>query len=760
MDSDRIARNIQKMQAQGATEADIAAYVDSEKAKASKPEAGGWTEEKLRNTIKMMEASGFTDDEVRKRIDILGGEGTSSRLMSPPGVTDEFIRESIELNFPEDTAEKRAAIRTLEKGRSIVPMGKEAESGIENLGGSIMSGALRGYADEAVGWGRTKIRGGDQKVNTDIIRNSMDEFAHNYPWLDIGGKIVGDVGSLALTRGVGQKVAPGATKTVDNLLMKGPMYRRAAVGGGIGSADAFAYGTGEGEGGFENRLESGVYNLPFGAVGGAAAPVLGKVAGKYVGKPLARMLAKKEGKVTSSGAAKTLAKMLSRGDIDDALSGSADVPIFAKTSGGMYGARATHGVSPEGSRTITKAAEAYREGTGERAMKAIAGALGKRKSIRQELRGFIKSRRDKAGPLYKKAREVARPVNISKAIELIDKRLTPGVREITGNSLPNMPMEGKLAYIKKMLHNKAGSQAIEYDRVKDMASEIYDQFISSGSRHDRKVFGEIRAALVDALDTATTDMTGKSWHKVARKAFAGDMEVQDAFMLGKDLLKKGQSGVDVEDLLDDIGKMSATERDALAKGMGTAIGLRADDATPGALTRMFKRRDSGASRKLRAVFGDAKGEKLREALALEEKSYDYAGRAIYGSDTAQTRAAQELLDVKQPKGGGGVTSTTLGAGVSSATGDPTYFLGATGINTAKKILGSGRSARDQKRIAEIAKILSATGDEQTKYLDDMLAARSRLGKAGKKAERRSQAVIRALLGAPVANEARQQLLPR
>lgn len=710
------------------------------------------TDEQISAILKNMRAAGAPPEDMLRFKRLVDRE----RMDAPSSSkwTDEDVRRAIGRAPNTSDAEKRAKLRALEHGRSYVPVGKAAEDMGAGVVDSMIGGATWGGWDEAGGAITSKMRNPkygtvSPEAATDVMRNQMDEYAHNHPYRDLAGKIGGNIGAMVGGAGVGRAAAPGAAKTMGRILGSS-LGRRTAAGGAIGAADAALYGFGEGEGGVENRLGSAARSAPFGAAGGFLAPPAAYLGGKYIGRPIAEFF---EGRKTDK-ASRALGRMLSEADLAESRAAPTDAPLFAKSQSGMYAARALHGTSPEGSRTITKAAEAYREGTGERAMKKIADALGKRTSVRQALREFRKTRSAKAKPLYEAAEASARPVNTNRVVDVLKDELTPGASEVFGPRAgpPLDTLDGALKWINAQLHNKNGSQVVDYKHLHRLQRQIRERFLGkTNDRAMKRVIGPIRKKLLEALDTATTGMDGKSLYARARKAYAGDMEVEEAYLLGKDILRKGRSGVDIEDLLEDLGSMSASERDALAKGMANAIGVKAEDATAGAVTRMFKRADSAASRKLRAVYGDVKGEKLRKALDWEEKTHDYAGRAIYGSDTAQTRAAQEALGIKPPSGGS-VTSGELATGATALTGDPSYAIGSGVVNLTKRGLRANRSAKDREMLGRIAKMLSATGNDQLRNIDEIMSAGSRMKNAGDKAEARARAIARLLRNAPAANE--------
>ena len=169
----------------------------------------------------------------------------------------------VQANSPEEAAQGAKNILAREQGEKQ-GKGGGALQYVDNLVRQVANGITFGYADEiASALDAALGRKGSYSENLAENRAQDKAFSEANPIAAGAANIAGNIGSTAL--------ALPAKATAMGASLVGNMAKFGTVGAGLGAVQGF----GEGEGGFTERAAHAVPAAGFGAVGGAAVPVVG-----------------------------------------------------------------------------------------------------------------------------------------------------------------------------------------------------------------------------------------------------------------------------------------------------------------------------------------------------------------------------------------------------------------------------------------------------------------------------------------------------
>ena len=159
---------------------------------------------------------------------------------------------------------------------------------------------------------------------------------------------------------------------------------------------------------------------------------------------------------------------------------------------------------------------------------------------------------------------------------------------------------------------------------------------------------QVRRALVDKLDDMTTDsISGRSAYKEARAAWAGPSQLEDAAWAGRKFLRG-----DVEQTVDRIARMSATEREAFRLGARREISKMIDTDTQSAVTK-FAAKKHDLWNKIKVTFGDdVEGFRAYQDDVFEEiskaRTEQFIGQRAGSHTTPLAQDVADLARVPQP----------------------------------------------------------------------------------------------------------------
>jgi Cell Wall Hydrolase len=312
----------------------------------------------------------------------------------------------------------------------------------------------------------------------------------------------------------------------------------------------------------------------------------------------------------------------------------------------------------------------------------------------------------------------AKPVDVTAAIDLIDKRLKPTVGGAE-SGLPKGPIADRLAEIraqltddKELLTDPKRLHVIQ----SDLGKEINDLSKSTSGTEKRLIgpLSDVQNKIVDAIDAATG---GK--YKPARAAWKDEMQVQEAFDKGRDIFRNRPS-VD-EDLPEYWRKYakdaSPEEMDAVRKGARVALdyqvrSIRASSARGTNTPEIPFNRE-----KVEAILGKKEADKWARTVR-DEADIANTNQKLFGNSETKARdvgyAAVQPREVR-PASFSQYLPPILAEGAGMAAGFPEFgHVGAAALSAhavaSRMIQGIGRRA-DIARNNRLAEILSATGDQ-------------------------------------------------
>jgi hypothetical protein len=237
-------------------------------------------------------------------------------------------------------------------------------------------------------------------------------------------------------------------------------------------------------------------------------------------------------------------------------------------------------------------------------------------------------------PLYEAA-YAANPAVKSKVLpQLLE---TPDGKKAVKNALRLMRNSGKKIG-KADVTGMVTSPSLEFlDYVKRGFDQLISKEESQGSTPLGKSMRDLRNALRDELDVATTSAKGGSLYKKARDQYAGDLEVLDALKAGREDFAQMQAP-EVTRLVKD---MSFAEKDAFRTGVSQRL-FETIEAPAGEVNSAKRVIGSAANRKkLRALFDNDKQYELFEtALQKESELYDRSKKSITRGEQGQELHAE------------------------------------------------------------------------------------------------------------------------
>jgi len=312
----------------------------------------------------------------------------------------------------------------------------------------------------------------------------------------------------------------------------------------------------------------------------------------------------------------------------------------------------------------------------------------------------------------------AKPVDVTAAIDLIDKRLKPTAGGAE-SALPKGSIAERLAEIrsqltddKELLTDPKRLHVIQ----SDLGKEINDLSKSTSGAEKRLIgpLSDVQNKIVDAIDAATG---GK--YKPARQAYKSEMQVQEAFDKGRDIFRNRPS-VD-EDLPEYWRKYvkdaSPEELDAVRKGARVALdyqvrSIRASSARGTNAPEIPFNRE-----KVEAILGKKEADKWARTVR-DEADIANTNQKLFGNSETKARdvgyAAVQPREVR-PASFSQYLPPILAEGAGMAAGFPEFgHAGAAALGAhallSRTIQGIGRRA-DIARNNRMAEILSATGDQ-------------------------------------------------
>lgn len=506
----------------------------------------------------------------------------AKRRLSPGGLDSATSPADVKKKFEAGELDRENAIQQLknvgmENPESLLERRKPL-SAIDNISGAAQSfnrGLGFGFADEAAAAVMTPVvmagknimgqpTGLGEAYNESLTeaRRVQADFDKAHPVLGPGLTVAGAVYNPAL-RG----------------RMSGAPLSKALTGMGaleniaVGSLSGAAYGFGEGEGGFQNRLESGGDGALYGAATGILAPAVLNVAGKgvkAVGKGLEvgkRVLVGKDADalfsdiIARSGKApEQLASEIKAGKI----STIADI-----AGDDVQGLTRSIAKTQSGKDIISDALEGRSEDAVRRVTDHLSQDLSDVGTYFGKLEDIAKARAKMAEPLYTKAFSSNKSVSSPQIDRILSTPAGQSALKQAAVKMQNdmsrmgIPDEELMEQARLVGMDTKGGIAKglnlrSLDYVKRALDDQIGTAIRAGESDNVRILTGLKNDLVRGLDAA--DKTGK--YAKARQVFGGFSKMEDAQTMGLDFDR-----MTPEQLRMTLKEMTPDQKDAFRIGV-------------------------------------------------------------------------------------------------------------------------------------------------------------------------------------------------
>lgn len=326
------------------------------------------------------------------------------------------------------------------------------------------------------------------------------------------------------------------------------------------------------------------------------------------------------------------------------------------------------------------------------------------------------------------ALEAAGPVDTTDLLKYMDAKIKPGLQSVASieSGIPSAPIIERLKDIRAHLATDS-ERLTDAQRLHTIQSALRaeaETLSKSANGPDRLLAAELRRVrnkIVDAIDDATFDKSGKTTYKAALGKYADEMAIEDAFEKGRGVLSNRMADMETHpDFWRNWVKNAKPEElNAAREGARSAIDHQINGM------RFAARRGTDVPeieynrQKLEMLFGKQETDKLVKALKDEKDIAETNARVLHNSKTAETLAGQKAMAIRDVAKGPGHLTTA----VSMLPAAADLLLPTPGIGSAISgtLLGSravgnvasrlGRRS-DIARNQNFARAAMATGEER------------------------------------------------
>ena len=567
-----------------------------------------------------------------------------------------------------------------------------ADNGVNFARALLGQGLGLGWGDEGEAWLRSKLAGEDYEQALNAINESYGQFSEEHPVYQTGSELLG-----AAVPGVAMMLLPGAEPAGAATLggglarfgaaLSGPTARLIGGGAASGAVSGAGYAP---EGG---KADAALAGGAVGGVAGAALPLMMRGAGN-VGSYARERFFPTEQVVEDRAAGKILGALKESGiqpvDLvtkmtDDKVMG---VPsVLANVDPGLADlAEAVAQRSGKSARQVESALLAQKAGGRERAVQQVRKGMQSgdyyedMKTLQDEMRARAK---DAYGKAY--ADGVVTDPDVLKFLRL------PQFQAAQKEAAKNLAIEGK-----KFNPNRLSVETL--DNIKrgldDLIEKETDAVTGKVTNRGRLLI-ESKSKYLAELDRVSPD------YREARRIYAGDAEMQNAFRTGMNDWKN----MDHEQVVRRVAEMSDGEKHAMRTGVARQLYAQVMNPSNNlnAAQRIIGAPEMRA--KLQPMFDNPGEYRLFEAaLKRESELYHQANRILGGSQTARRTQMREMLEGDNT---GGVLADAVIGGPSNSLVNMvvTMFRGAklpehTADRLAKMLMSS-----DPADVAQVVHIL-------------------------------------------------------
>lgn len=608
----------------------------------------------------------------------------------------------------------------------------EVNQGLGAARAALGQGLGMGWGDEAEAWLRSKLGQGSYEDLLKQIRGEYAQYSKEHPYVSGGLEFAGGVAPGVAAMFVPGGQAAGATqlaRTGTSLMARmaaSPLARSIAAGTTAGAIS----GAGTAEEG--KRVEGATGGGALGAALGLATPVALR-AGKGSYDWLRERLLPTEEIYQKAAAAKLTKAMQESGitpqDIEAKMARDRAMGVpstVANVEPAMADlAEAVAQRTGPGARLVEKTLGEQKLGSRERVYQKTHAAL-KPVNYYEEEQRLVDDLRSKAQGIYDTAfatgmvddpvvnRILQHPIfqdAYQRGKKIADTQALAAKLKGEDPSRFQLP---ELMRPSGKMDPVTNQPVMELTQLPDVRTLDYvkrglDDIIDAGYRGQSSVgkgqvsaLRDLRNMFVGAIDRATTPPGGVSPYAIARKTYAGDMEVLDALRSGmKDFGK-----LDHEEVMRRVADMSMAEKEAFKTGVARDLYSKIMDPSGNfnAAQRIIGSPEMQA--KLQPLFNSpAEFDLVKSALERESQLFHQSNKILGGSQTGKRMQMREELEAGSPFGEA-IASSVTGGFKAGLTGTVLNALrsGTMTENTAGK-LANMLMSKDPNEVAATVRLL-------------------------------------------------------
>ena len=529
---------------------------------------------------------------------------------------------------------------------------------------------------EGFGAGRAESLSKDQNARA----NFPDEFS--------AGQTAGSVGSGALS----MVAAP------------------AAVGGGLALRSIVGALTGSGAGSLEGQSQFEMDGSPdgkrfdymkkpaaVGALTGGAAYPLGRVAG-------ALSRGARNSRKTVDGFAAAPTRVMSKAvdqtqeggqNIRDYLSRLTDESTLADVPGNLQQtAQGLSTVGGPGGQRINRAVNKRGDDAGQRIKKEMDAGIGVENAAFDARRANAVNRSNVLGPQYEAALQSKGALEVSPLINTL--------KEAQRTAGPDTA--STISKYVNDLAGKAENGLIDPVQLHWIRSDLSDELAGLAGPSKGNLIAKTALQEMDkALDTV-------SGYAEARTGYANNFAMDRAIDEGETALRGGRvSALAPDELAETFGKLSEPQKDAFKKGLRRDISGLMGTSKNDAAAAWGEFNKTWNAEKLEIILGDEAAPIIKR-LFSEDTFSKTRGKMVGGSESAnRLDAAKSLGDFKEPDTGRRRGIVAAGKGKLDEAGNA--------VVDALRMRGKGARANANDQLGQM---LTATGEDQRKLLENLL----------------------------------------
>lgn len=540
----------------------------------------------------------------------------------------------------------------------------------------IVGPMIQGGAQRAAAGIRSLMSGNPYDAELEAVRQYAAQLSQQHPAAEGVGRLAGTIGAsvpLAMT-------GPGAAALgIGARTLPGQMLAGGASGAGIGTADALVRGQDPvSEGGLGGLIGAALPPAAR-AIGALASPLLSNISARinpaaFAQNQVARALI--EGGQTPAQIDAALAAANREGQ---GVYTAAD----AMGNAGQRMLSAVARAPGEGRTDVVNALESRQAGQGGRIAGQLAQGFDSPETAAQTEAKLTGARDTAADTQFDAARDNAGPIDLTPAIDQIDRTLAPGLSQIARPSnIANDSIENALQGIRDRLTD-GRSMLTDFTAVQRVRGDLADQVqaaVQGGQGNRARLLGGVLRQMDAAMEDASPGFLQ------ANKNFAQASRNIEAVGQGETAAMRGRT----EDTIPQFNALPPEGQEAFRSGYVDPLIAQTQGAAFGANKARPLINDAFAAESSAMAPG---AEQMQRQLAREQQMFETRSHALGGSRTADNLADQAAMGIDPSIIGHVLTGNHLGA--------IREMLGAV----SNGLTGNTAAVRQQ-----VARILLARGD--------------------------------------------------